>query len=43
VAGLRQISKQLDEAMATIAGSVDAYEKQRAKLVEEGRWAELIY
>jgi ferredoxin--NADP+ reductase len=43
VAGLSQISKQLDEAMAQIAGSADAFEKQRALLVEEGRWAELIY
>jgi ferredoxin--NADP+ reductase len=43
VAGLRQISTQLDEAMAKIAGSAEEYEQQRAKLVEEGRWAELIY
>lgn len=43
VAGLRQISKQLDDAMAKIAGSAEEYEQQRAKLVEEGRWSELIY
>ncbi len=43
VAGLRQISTQLDEAMAKIAGAAEEYEQQRAKLVEEGRWAELIY
>jgi ferredoxin--NADP+ reductase len=43
VAGLKQISKQLDDAMATIVGSAEAYEQLRAKLVEEGRWAELIY
>jgi ferredoxin--NADP+ reductase len=43
VAGLQQISTQLDEAMATIAGSAEEYEKVRATLVEEGRWAELLY
>lgn len=43
VAGLRKISTQLDEAMAKIVGSAEEYEQQRAKLVEEGRWAELIY
>ncbi|MBM3907312.1 MAG: ferredoxin-NADP reductase [Gemmatimonadetes bacterium] len=43
VAGLQQISKQFDEAMVKIVGSAAEYEQQRAKLVEEGRWAELIY
>jgi ferredoxin--NADP+ reductase len=43
VAGIRQISKQLGEALAKIAGSAEAYEQLRAKMVEEGRWAELIY
>jgi ferredoxin--NADP+ reductase len=43
VAGLEQISKQLDEAMAKIAGSAEAYERQKATMIDEGRWAELIY
>ena len=43
VAGLKEISAQFDEAMAKVVGSVEEYEKQRAILVEEGRWAELIY
>lgn len=43
VAGLRQIRTQLDEAMAKIVGSAEEYEQQKAKIVEEGRWAELIY
>jgi ferredoxin--NADP+ reductase len=43
VAGLKQISAQLDEALAKIVGSPEAYEQQKAKMIEEGRWAELIY
>lgn len=43
VAGLQQISTQLDEAMANIAGSTEEYEKVRATLVKEGRWSELLY
>lgn len=43
VAGVRKISQQLDDALAKIAGSSEAYEQLRATLVEEGRWAELIY
>lgn len=43
VAGLKQISKQLDEALAKIVGSADTYEQQKARLMDEGRWAELLY
>jgi len=43
VAGLKQISAQLDEALVKIVGSPEAYEQQKAKMIEEGRWAELIY
>jgi ferredoxin--NADP+ reductase len=43
VAGLTPIRAQLDEALAKIAGSAEAYEQRKATLVEEGRWAELIY
>ena len=43
VAGLKQISKQLDEALVKIIGSAEAYERQKATMIDEGRWAELIY
>ena len=43
VAGLRQISGLLDEALVKIVGSPEQYEQQKAKMIEEGRWAELIY
>ena len=43
VAGLKQISKLLDEALVKIVGSPGAYEQQKAKMIDEGRWAELIY
>ena len=43
VAGLKQISKQLDEALVKIAGSPETFEQQKATMIEEGRWAELIY
>jgi ferredoxin--NADP+ reductase len=43
VSGLKQISAQLDEAMVKIVDSPEEYEQQKAKMVDEGRWAELIY
>ena len=43
VAGLKQISKQLDEALVKIAGSPETFEQQKATMIDEGRWAELIY
>jgi ferredoxin--NADP+ reductase len=43
VAGLKQISTQLDEALVKIVGSPERYEQQKAKMIDEGRWAELIY
>jgi ferredoxin--NADP+ reductase len=43
VAGLKQISKLLDEALVKIVGSSAEYEQQKAKMKDEGRWAELIY
>jgi ferredoxin--NADP+ reductase len=43
VAGLKQISEQLDEALVKIAGSPETYEQQKATMIDEGRWAELIY
>lgn len=43
VAGLKQIRELLDEAMKNLVDPPEAYEQQQAKLIEEGRWAELIY
>ncbi|MFC1640353.1 hypothetical protein ACFL3B_06285, partial [Gemmatimonadota bacterium] len=43
VAGLKQISELLDEALVKIVGSPAKYEQQKAKMIDEGRWAELIY
>ena len=43
VSGLKQISSQLDEAMVKIVDSPEDYAQQKAKMVDEGRWAELIY
>ncbi|NJD09909.1 MAG: oxidoreductase [Gemmatimonadetes bacterium] len=43
VAGLNQIGDMLDKALAKIVGSPEAYQQQKAKMIEEGRWAELIY
>jgi ferredoxin--NADP+ reductase len=42
VAGLKQISGQLDEALAKI-GSAAEYEQLKDRMIEDGRWAELIY
>lgn len=43
VAGLRQISQQLDEALVKIVGSAETYEQLKATMIDDGRWAELIY
>lgn len=43
VAGLKQISELVDEALVKIVGSPAQYEEQKAKMIDEGRWAELIY
>ncbi len=43
VSGLKQISDQLDEALAKIIGSAAKYEELKAKMMVEERWAELIY
>jgi hypothetical protein len=36
-------AKQLDEALVSIVGSAEEYEQQKAMMIEEGRWAELLY
>jgi len=43
VSGLSQISDLLDTALTKIVGSPAKYEQHKAKMKEEGRWAELIY
>ena len=43
VAGLKQIGELLDKALVKIVGSPEAYQRQKAQMKEEGRWAELIY
>jgi ferredoxin--NADP+ reductase len=43
VSGLRQVAKQLDEAMIEIVGSAEEYEQQKTTMMDEGRWAELLY
>ncbi|MBT8396879.1 MAG: oxidoreductase [Gemmatimonadetes bacterium] len=43
VAGLKQIAPLLDEALVKVVGSTEAYERQKAKMLDEGRWAQLIY
>ncbi len=43
VAGLKQISELLDEALVKIVGSPEMYRQQKATMIDEGRWAELIY
>jgi ferredoxin--NADP+ reductase len=43
VAGVKEIGELLDEALVKIVGSPAQYEEQKAKMIDEGRWAELIY
>ncbi len=43
VAGLKQIGELLDRALVKIVGSPEAYQRQKAQMIEEGRWAELSY
>jgi len=43
VAGHDKIKKMLDKAFANILGSQEKWETRRAELIEEKRWAELIY
>lgn len=43
VAGLKQIAQCLDTAMSSIAGSREAFEEKKNELLDQGRWAELLY
>jgi ferredoxin--NADP+ reductase len=43
VAGLKPIREAFDDLFSNLSGSADAWAKTKAKLVEQGRWAELLY
>lgn len=43
VAGLEPIRDTLDRLFANMCGSKDVWAKQKAELIEKGRWAELLY
>lgn len=43
IAGLATVRDMLDQSFAKMAGSAQAWAERRAKLVEEGRWRELLY
>lgn len=43
LAGLDKVATALDAAMAAAAGSPEAWQAARQRLVDERRWAELIY
>jgi ferredoxin--NADP+ reductase len=43
VAGLTQIRDALDTLFGTLSGSADGWIKMKAKLMEQGRWVELLY
>lgn len=43
VSGLSKLEEQLDQALAAIAGSDEAWQQLKAKLMEEGRWSTLFY
>jgi ferredoxin--NADP+ reductase len=43
VAGLKQVRDALDKLFGMITGSEQGWLKRKAKLVEEGRWVELLY
>lgn len=43
LAGLSKSFKGLDKAMANIAGSEEGYRQKRQEMLQQGRWAELLY
>ena len=43
VAGLKRISEQLDEALVKLIGLPEVYQQHKARMIDEGRWAELLY
>ena len=43
VAGQKRIRESLDALFGALSGSPEAWAEKKAKLMEEGRWVELIY
>jgi len=43
LAGLRKNAAALDRVMANAAGSLEAWQKVKERLQQEGRWSELVY
>ena len=43
VAGLAPVRDALDKLFATLSGSNDAWAIRKARLVDAGRWVELLY
>ena len=43
LAGLTEVGRKFDKAMIQAAGSEEAWQKQRAELIEQGRYSELLY
>ncbi|MCG8428729.1 MAG: oxidoreductase [Chromatiales bacterium] len=43
MAGLTKTSAATDKAMSEVAGSEEAWKAAKEKLVEQGRWSELLY
>lgn len=43
MAGLRQVRDALDELFSTMSGSADGWARLKARLVQQGRWVELLY
>jgi ferredoxin--NADP+ reductase len=43
VAGLEPIRDTLDKLFANLCGSEQVWQKKKAELIEQGRWAELLY
>ena len=43
LAGLGKVAEKLDKVMAKAAGSEELWQQTRQKMIDEGRWSELIY
>ena len=43
LAGLESVRDELDELFSRFAGSKEVWQQRKSKLVEDGRWVELLY
>ena len=43
ISGLSSLEEQLDDALADIAGSPEAWVQLKKRMIEEGRWSTLFY